>query len=296
MSRSIGIEAAITMPSPIDATGRLNVTMRRTGVVRQRRAPTTERRSQTRLPVGSAPGGGGGATRGTRLKASRSAPESTNEAAFRSSTSLAEVSPTSVPPRAAPATFVSVCAVRIEPLAASSWSSATSCGTTAVETILKMPVVTPQISASATMVPARPVVDHERPGGGRQQLAGCEAVARRHAVEQVPEHRAQDHGRQVLGDDDGRDVGLVAGQVEHLQLQRHDAGPGAEVRDREREPEREEAPAGRTDDRPARLEERARHRSIVRLAAARDSGRPFRCGGDRDPLREAPDILARDDA
>ena len=102
--------------------------------------------------------------------------------------------------------------------------------------------------------------DHQRPGGGGQQLAGRQAGARRHAVEQVPEHRAEDHGGQVLRDDDGRDVGLVAGQVEHLQLQRDDARPGAQVRDGKREPEREETPAGRADHRPARVRECAHHR------------------------------------
>ena len=64
-----------------------------------------------------------------------------------------------------------------------------------VETILKIPVVTPQTSASATIVPARPGRHHQRPGGGRQQLAGSQAGARRHAVEQVPEHRSEDHRR-----------------------------------------------------------------------------------------------------
>ena len=85
-------------------------------------------------------------------------PEKTNEAALSDSTRLAEVSPTSAPPTATPAMLVSVSALRIEPLAESSSSSSTSSGTTAVETILKIPVVTPQISASATIAPDRPVV------------------------------------------------------------------------------------------------------------------------------------------
>ena len=85
-------------------------------------------------------------------------------------------------------------------MAASSSSSSTSIGTTAVETILKIPVVTPQISASATIVPGTARRDHQRPGCGRQQLAGRQAAARRHAVEQMTEHRAEHDGGQVLGD------------------------------------------------------------------------------------------------
>ena len=68
------------------------------------------------------------------------------------------MSPTSAPPTATPPMLVSVWTVRIDPFAASSSSSSTSIGTMAIETILKMPVVTPQSSASATIVPARPVV------------------------------------------------------------------------------------------------------------------------------------------
>ena len=70
MSRSVGTIAAIEMPSAIEATGRLKMIMRSAGVCRQRRAPTSERASQARLPAGLA-SGDGGACRGTRLKASR---------------------------------------------------------------------------------------------------------------------------------------------------------------------------------------------------------------------------------
>ena len=55
MSRSIGTEAAITMPSAIDAMGRLKMIMRSTGVVRQRRAPTTERRARRGCRSGARP-------------------------------------------------------------------------------------------------------------------------------------------------------------------------------------------------------------------------------------------------
>ena len=107
MSRRIGTEAAITMPSAREATGRLTRIMRSIGVPMQRRAPTIERASQARLPPACASGACGG-LRGTRLNASSSAPEITNVNAFSSSTSCAEVSATSRPPIAAPATFVSV--------------------------------------------------------------------------------------------------------------------------------------------------------------------------------------------
>ena len=126
---------------------------------------------------------------------------------------------------------------------------------------------------------------HERPGGRREQLAGSQAGARRHAVEQVPEHRSEDHRRQELGDHDGRDVGLVAGHVEDLQLQRHDTGPGAQIRDGQGEPEREEAPAGRPDQRPASVRDvRSPSPIIVRPAANRRPlvdrpNRPPRPGG-----------------
>ena len=99
VSRSVGTMAAIEMPSATDATGRLKMIMRSAGVCRQRRAPTSERASHARLPASFA-SGDGGACSGTRLKASRSAPEKTNETAFSSSTKFAEVSPTSAPPSA----------------------------------------------------------------------------------------------------------------------------------------------------------------------------------------------------
>ena len=51
MSRSIGTAAAITMPSATEATGRLKMIMRSSGVSRQRRAPTTQRASHARLPL-----------------------------------------------------------------------------------------------------------------------------------------------------------------------------------------------------------------------------------------------------
>ena len=158
MSRRIGTEAAITIPSATEATGRLKMTMRSDGVARQRRAPTIEPRSQARLPARLAVRRARRRVRGTRLNARSSAPEIANVKALRSSTSCVDVSPTSGPPRAAPTTFVSVCALRMAPLAASRFWSSTSIGTTTVETILKIPVVTPQIKASATIVPARPVV------------------------------------------------------------------------------------------------------------------------------------------
>src|SRR6185312_13969898 len=99
-------------------------------------------------------------------------------------------------------------------------------GTTAVETILKIPVVTPQNSASATIAPGRPVVTMSA-----QAAAASSSQAARPL-----------RGGQVLRDHDRRDVGLVAGEVEHAQLEGDHTGPGAEVRDRKREPEGEEAP------------------------------------------------------
>src|SRR6476619_3762738 len=54
-------------------------------------------------------------------------------------------------------------------------------------------------------------------------------------------------------------LGTWAGVVA-LQLQCHDAGPGAQIRDGKGEPEREEPPAGRPDQCPACVRQCAHHR------------------------------------
>ena len=51
------------MPSATDATGRLNRIMRSVGVCRQRRAPTSERASHARLPLGFSSGDRGALAR-----------------------------------------------------------------------------------------------------------------------------------------------------------------------------------------------------------------------------------------
>ena len=123
-----------------------------------------------------------------------------------------------------------------------------------------MPVVTPQIRASATIVPARPVVTISAQAAAASSSQAARPLRGGTRSSRCPSTVPRITAGQELRDHDGRDVRLVAGHVEDLQLQRHDTGPGAQIRDGQGEPEREEAPAGRPDQRPARVRDGAHHR------------------------------------